>query len=170
MRIRPASAADAPAVDDLLRRCFPRAQEARLVQQLAIDGDLVLALVAEEDGEVAGVVVASRMRVTADAREVRAVAIAPLAVAPEWRGQGVGEALIAGAVAQLRAAGVELAFVLGEPDYYTRFGFDAATAAGFDSPYAGGHLMGIRLNDGPCIHTPGVAAHADAFASLGAAA
>ncbi len=165
--IRAATAADAPAVDALLRTCFPRDEEARLVQQLAIDGDLVLVLVAEDDGVVIGTVTASRMQVTADTREVAAVAIAPLAVAQPARGQGVGEALVAAAIAHLRGAGVELGFVLGDPDYYGRFGFDTATARGFDSPYAGEYLMAIRLNDGPCIHTPGTAAHAHAFAALG---
>jgi putative acetyltransferase len=165
--IRAAMAADAPAVDALLRACFPRDAEARLVQQLAIDGDLVLVLLAEEAGAVVGMVAASRMHVTADARELRGVAIAPLAVARDMRGQGVGEALVAAAIAHLREAGVELGFVLGDAGYYGRFGFEAATARGFASPYAGEHLLGIRLNDGPCIHTPGTAAHARAFAALG---
>ncbi|MGW8190277.1 GNAT family N-acetyltransferase [Sphingomonas hankookensis] len=165
--IRAATGADAPAVDSLLRACFPRDAEARLVQQLAINGDLVLVLVAEDAGVVVGMIAASRMQVTADTREIAAVALAPLAVARAARGQGVGEALVAAAIAHLRSAGVELAFVLGDPAYYGRFGFEAATARGFDSPYAGEHFMGIRLNDGPCVHTPGAAAHARAFAALG---
>ncbi|WP_230770035.1 GNAT family N-acetyltransferase [Sphingomonas sp. Leaf4] len=165
--IRAATGGDAPAVDALLRTCFPRDEEARLVQHLAIDGDLVLVLVAEDGGAITGMVAASRMHVTADAREVAAVAIAPLAVAREARGQGVGEALTAAAIAHLRSGGAELAFVLGDPAFYDRFGFDAAVAAGFDSPYAGEHFMALRLNDGPCIHTPGTATHANAFATLG---
>ena len=165
--IRSATAADAPAVDAVLRACFPRDAEAQLVQRLAIDGDLVLVLVAEDAGAVVGMIAASRMHVTADTREVRGVAIAPLAVLRDARGDGVGEALLAAAIAHLRSAGVELGFVLGDPGYYGRFGFDAATARRFDSPYAGDHLMGIRLNDGPCVHAPGVATHAPAFAALG---
>ncbi|WP_288413287.1 N-acetyltransferase [uncultured Sphingomonas sp.] len=165
--IRAATGADAPAVDGLLRACFPRDEEARLVQQLAIDGDLVLVLVAEDAGVVVGMIAASRMQVTADTREVAAVALAPLAVAKAARGQGVGEALVAAAIAHLRGARVELAFVLGDPAYYGRFGFEAATARGFDSPYAGEYFLGIRLNDGPCVHTPGAAVHARAFAALG---
>ncbi|MFD1035429.1 GNAT family N-acetyltransferase [Sphingomonas hankookensis] len=165
--IRAATGADAPAVDALLRACFPRDAEARLLQQLAIDGDLVLVLVAEDDGAVVGMIAASRMQVAADTREIAAVAIAPLAVDRTARGQGVGEALVAAAIAHLRSAGVELGFVLGDPAYYGRFGFEATTARGFDSPYAGEYLLGIRLNDGPCVHTPGMAAHAQAFAALG---
>ncbi len=165
--IRAATGGDAPAVDALLRSCFPRDEEARLVQRLAIEGDLVLVLVAEDHGAIVGMIAASRMHVTADTREVAAVAVAPLAVARGARGQGVGEALVAAAVAHLRAAGAELAFVLGDPAYYDRFGFDAAVARGFDSPYAGEHFMALRLNEGPCIHTPGTAAHARAFAALG---
>ncbi|MEP9402834.1 GNAT family N-acetyltransferase [Sphingomonas silueang] len=165
--IRAATAADAPAVDALLRACFPRDEEARLVQRLAIDGDLVLVLVAEDAGAITGMVAASRMHVTADTREVAAVAVAPLAVAREARGQGVGEALMAVAIAHLREGGAELAFVLGDPAFYDRFGFSADVARGFDSPYAGDYLMALRLNEGPCIRAPGTAAHAAAFAALG---
>ncbi len=168
--IRAATGGDAPAVDALLRACFPRDAEARLVQRLAIDGDLVLVLVAEDAGAITGMITASRMHATADTREIAAVAIAPLAVARDMRGQGVGEALVAAAIAHLRGSGAELAFVLGDPAFYDRFGFSADVARGFDSPYAGEYLLALRLNDGPCIRTPGTATHAAAFATLEEAA
>lgn len=165
--IRPATAADGEAVDSLLRGCFTHAAEARLVAQLAIDGDLVLAMVADDPvAGVVGMVAASRMTVDADGAELAAVAIAPLAVAAGHRRTGIAELLVDAALERLRAGGVTLAFVLGEPGYYGRFGFRAESADGFASPYAGPFLLATRLNDGPCIKAPGAALHAAAFATL----
>jgi len=36
-------------------------------------------------------------------------------------------------------------FVLSNPEYYSRFGFDAILASGFKSPYSGSHLMALVL-------------------------
>jgi putative acetyltransferase len=167
LSIRAATAADGEAVDALLRACFAQPGEARLVAQLAIDGDLVLAMVADDEAAgIVGMVAASRMRVDADGAELAAVAIAPLAVAVEHRRTGIAELLVDAAIERLRTGGATLAFVLGEPGYYGRFGFRAESASGFASPYAGPFLLAMRLNEGRCIKAPGAALHAQAFAAL----
>ncbi|MBO9714702.1 N-acetyltransferase [Sphingomonas sp.] len=168
--IRPATGGDVAAIDALLRRAFPAADEARLVQRLCIDGDMVLTLVAddEETGAMAGMVAFSRMTADVDGKQVAAVALAPVAVEADYRRQGVAEGLIQAGLDHLREAGATLCFVLGEPDYYQRFGFAADWARGFASPYAGDYLMALPLQGGamPC-GVRGEAAHARAFAKLG---
>lgn len=172
--IRPARGDDVAAVDALLRASFPAADEADLVRRLCIDGDMVLMLVAVEEavdgaGEtLAGIVAFSRMTVTIGGKTIAAVALAPVAVAPDWRRQGVAEALIHAGLSMLEDAGVVLCFVLGEPGYYTRFGFHADYARNFDSAYAGDYLMALPLQGGlmPCGDR-GEATHAPAFAALG---
>ena len=125
--IRPASGGDVAAIDALLRTAFPAPDEAMLVQRLCIDGDMVLTLVAddEDDGMLAGMVAFSRMAVDIAGKPVAAVALAPVAVAASHRRQGVGEALVRAGLQHLADAGVHLCFVLGDPDYYGRFGFAA---------------------------------------------
>jgi putative acetyltransferase len=168
--IRPATGGDVAAIDALLRKAFPDAGEAMLVQRLCVDGDMVLTLLAddEETGSLAGVIVYSRMAVEVGGKAVAAVALAPLAVDAGQRGQGVAEALVRASLAQLGDAGAMLVFVLGEPDYYARFGFSADWARGFASPYAGDYLMALPLQGGamPCGER-GAATHAKAFAELG---
>ncbi len=168
--IRPAVASDVAAVDALLRTSFPAAEEADLVRRLCVDGDMVLMLVAVDEGTgtLAGVAAFSRMAVDVGGKAVTAVALAPLAVAAAFRRQGVAEALIHAGLSQLEDAGVLLCFVLGEPGYYTRFGFHADYARNFDSPYAGDYLMALPLQGGlmPCGER-GAARHALAFAALG---
>ncbi len=168
--IHPAGATHVAAIDALLRTTFPRGDEADLVRNLCIAGDMVLVLAAvdeERDGELIGTVAFSRMAVEIAGKPIPAVALAPIAVAPAHRRQGVAEALVQAGLERLEAAGIVLCFVLGEPDYYTRFGFAADVACGFDSPYAGEYLMALPLQGGliPC-GVRGEARHAAAFAAL----
>ncbi|WP_431469054.1 GNAT family N-acetyltransferase [Sphingosinithalassobacter sp. LHW66-3] len=167
--IQRAAPRDAHDIDAILRACFPRPAEAMLVKQLAIDGDLVLALIARDEasGAAAGIVALSRMHVAIGPESVPAVALAPLAVLPAYRQTGVAEALVRAAIDEMTRAGALLMFVLGEPGFYGRFGFSAATAEGFDSPYAGQYLLALELQGGLPCGARGLADHAPAFAALG---
>lgn len=170
LTIRPVGAGDVATLDRLMRETFPAPAEAQLVMRLCLNGDMVLAMVAEDqaNGRLAGAVVFSRMHVELDGQPVAAVALAPLAVLPDYRRQGVGEALVSASLEQLSRAGLGLCFVLGDPAYYARFGFKAEAAAGFESPYAGDNLMAAVLTGRPMPPGDrGVAAYAPAFAMLG---
>lgn len=149
------------AVRRLLLQAFPSSAEADLVERLRDDGDLSIALVAVQGDRVIGHVGFSRM-----AAPFRALGLAPLAVDADRRRQGIAAALVAEGLRQVEAAGWDAVFVLGDPDYYGRFGFRADAAAGFASPYAGPYLMMHALSDdGRRIHA-GRIDYAPAFASL----
>ncbi|HVJ00230.1 MAG TPA: N-acetyltransferase [Sphingomonas sp.] len=167
--IERAAPRDAYDIDDILRACFPKPVEAMLVKQLAIDGDLALVLIARDETTRAaiGIVAVSKMHVAIGGDGVPAVALAPLAVMPEHRRSGVGEALVTAAIDEMRRAGALLMFVLGEPAYYERFGFSVESAEGFDSPYAGPYFMAFELQGGLPCGPRGLADHAPAFAGLG---
>lgn len=64
-----------------------------------------------------------------------AAILAPIAVRPDVRSQGIGGRLIADGLARLTTAGVDLVFVLGHPGYYPRYGFVPAGNLGLDAPY-----------------------------------
>jgi predicted N-acetyltransferase YhbS len=49
--------------------------------------------------------------------------LGPVSVAPARQGQGIGTRLVTRALADLRALGAAGCVVLGEPRYYSRFGF-----------------------------------------------
>ena len=93
------------------------------------------------------------------------VGLAPVAVRPGRQGEGVGAALIREALERSRAAGEEMMFVLGEPDYYSRFGFSAEAARPFESPYSGEYFMALRFNGAPPPRA-GKADYAPAFAAM----
>ncbi|HWF01422.1 MAG TPA: N-acetyltransferase [Caulobacteraceae bacterium] len=156
-QIRSATPEDVAAVRDVVTAAFGQADEADLVEALARDGDAVVSLVAVAGGEVAGHVMLSRM-----AAPFRALALAPVSVAPGSQNRGIGQALARAALARARQDGWDAVFVLGDPAYYRRFGFDPATAAPFASPYAGEHFMALALR-GTLPVASGELRHAPAF-------
>lgn len=96
------------------------------------------ALVAELDGAIVGHVLLSRMTAP-----FPALALAPVSVTPLHQNRGVGAALVRAALARAAAGEWRGVFVLGDPAYYGRFGFDVALATEFDSPFAGEHFMAL---------------------------
>ncbi len=137
MRVRQTSADDLPAILQVHRAAFGQAEEAELTRDLLADPSAqpALSLLAEEDGRALGHVLFSHARLTDPDSELPAAILAPLAVAPEAQRKGVGGALVKAGLDHLRKDGVALVFVLGDPAYYTRFGFAPAGRQGLAAPY-----------------------------------
>ncbi|MGN6154594.1 MAG: GNAT family N-acetyltransferase [Sphingomicrobium sp.] len=165
MQIRLSHAADAQAIRHVHLRAFPTRAEADLVDQLVADGDAAVSIVAEDDG-IVGHVLLSRMNVVADGEVLDALGLAPIAVVPERQGERIGSALVEAAVQQARSAGAHILFLLGEPEFYGRFGFTAEAAKPFESPYAGSYFQALALTDLPPVRS-GSASYARAFDNLG---
>ncbi len=60
--------------------------------------------------------------------------LSPLAVRPRLLGRGIGAALVGRGLEILRVRRVPAVFVEGDPRYYGRLGFVAATPLGFHKP------------------------------------
>jgi putative acetyltransferase len=162
--VRVEAPADVAAIRAVHESAFPTGQEADLVDSLRVDGDLVLSLVAVKDGGIAGHVAFSRMMVKNSTKDYPEIALAPIGVTPDLQRRGIGSVLIESGLRQLAEGGEALVFVVGAPDYYGRFGFSAALASGFSSPYAGRYFQLKRLKD----HAPvsGSVHYASAFSKL----
>jgi putative acetyltransferase len=145
---------------------FPTSLEANLVEQLKADGDSIISLVAESDHELVGHVLFSRMDVEADGLPVHALGLAPVAVIPSRQRTGVGSSLIETGLGIAQARGAEIVFVLGEPEYYARFGFSTRTAEPFESRYAGPFFQAKALRSAFTPPSCGRADYAPAFAGL----
>lgn len=131
MLIRNETASDIPAISRLVTEAMlllPQSTgtEAAIVEKLRAEGALALSLVAEDEGEVVGYLAASEARIgTQDGWGL----IGPLAVLPSRHRQGIGSALMAEALRRLRATSRGAALV-GDPAYYSRFGFRAFPGLG----------------------------------------
>jgi putative acetyltransferase len=156
--VRDENPSDWKAVYQVVSSAFGQLAEAELVEKLR-GGDSVVSLVAEEDGQIVGHVLLSRM-----GAPFPALALAPVSVIPAKQRSGIGSALVKRAVNLARSEGWAAIFVLGDPNYYERFGFDKEATAGFTSPYAGDHFMVLKLS--PLLPTTGELRHAPAFSAF----
>lgn len=161
--IRTSTPRDRDAIRLVEEHAFGQPVEAGLVDALVTGGDAVTELVAEEDGQVVGHILFSRLFVEADGAKFPAVALAPLAVEPSFHGTGIGGALVREAHVRLKEAGETLSVVLGDPEYYGRFGYHHQRAAGFDSDYQGDALQALAWGDAPAN---GRLVYAPAFSGL----
>jgi putative acetyltransferase len=170
--IRAATAADADAIDSVIRAAFAGTDfghqgEAELVGMIDADGDTLVSLVAERDGAIVGHVLFSRMDVEADGAALSGAGLAPVSVVPGSQGQGIGDALIRAGLDALREQGVAISFVLGHEAYYPRFGYSPDLATRFASPFAGPHFMAMMLDSDAAWPLGGRADYAPAFGRMG---
>ncbi|HMO76394.1 MAG TPA: N-acetyltransferase [Sphingopyxis sp.] len=166
--IRAATAADADAIDAVVRTAFSGTEfghqgEAELVCMIEAEGDALVSLVAEVDGRIVGHLLFSRMTVEADGAPLAAAGLAPVSVAPDFQGKGIGAALIRAGLDALREQGAAISFVLGHEAYYPRFGYSPDLAARFASPFAGPHFMAMMLDSNAAWPQGGRADYAPAF-------
>lgn len=119
------------------RDAFGRDDEPRLVAALLADptAQPSLSLLACEGRRAVGHVLFTRATLLGATRECSAVILAPLAVIPDFQRKGVGRALIEQGSEFLTGSGMEFVFVLGDPEYYSRCGFQAAVPHGLLAPY-----------------------------------
>lgn len=71
--------------------------------------------------------------------------MAPLSVFPNRQGQGIGSALTKAGLDAAAEAGIGLMLVLGDQNYYGRFGFDTVVAAEIAVAWAGPYSVGLAL-------------------------
>ena len=145
VRISQESPDDESAVEAVHAAAFPSEDEAELVAALRQTDafDPSLSLVArddghdaspDDDGDVVGHVLCSRVRVETDP-SIRALTLAPVAVHPDVQGQGIGSSLVRTALDTAAEAGFDLVFLHGDPAFYSRFGFHPGGIRGFENPF-----------------------------------
>ena len=145
---RPGDPDDAGAVRAVHTAAFPASDdaggapiEAPLVDALRADEGWLprLSLLAVVDDRIVGHVVCTRGWVaTGPGRgDVPVLGLGPLGVVPAYQGRGCGTALMHAVLGAADALDEPLVALLGEPAYYGRFGFVAATDVGITPPDPG---------------------------------
>ncbi|SNT16235.1 GNAT family N-acetyltransferase [Rhodococcoides kyotonense] len=141
-----------PVILDVIRAAFRKGSEepieVGLTEKLFDDGYIPeLSLVAITDGQIVGYVIGTVGHIG----DTEAIGIGPLAVLPKFQGQGVGQALMHALIGAAEAVHGRVLALLGEPEYYSRFGFRAGSEVGVESPDAawGHYFQALQLTDGP---------------------
>jgi putative acetyltransferase len=154
----------AARVASIHTQAFGRTDEASIVAKIIASRTPVISLIAELDREIVGHVLLSP--VTVEGRdEPRGLGLAPLGVMPShWR-RGIGEQLVHAGLERARLYGYDFVVVLGEPRYYARFGFTAASRFGLRCEYEApdSAFMAIELHGGVLHRAPGLVLYAPAL-------
>jgi putative acetyltransferase len=125
--IRDQTAGDFAAVHELVIAAFKTMPYACGREQFVMDalwtsGAATVALVAEDGGAIVGQVAFSKVMI--GGADVGWHGCGPVSVLPERQKQGIGSTLMRAGLERLRALGSKGCVVVGDPNYYPRFGFE----------------------------------------------
>jgi putative acetyltransferase len=165
--IRPEQPADADAIRQVLEAAFPTAAEAHLVELLRAGGHLGISFVAELDDEIVGHIAFSPVEIEGVDVEGIGIGLAPLAVVLDYQRQGIGGQLVREGLAACDRAGSGFVVVLGEPEYYQRFGFTRADRRRLGNEYAADEaFMVLELREGSIPENGGLVRYGPEFAAF----
>lgn len=124
--VRDEAAADVEAIGRITEAAFATLAVSQHTEQFIIAalraaGALEVSLVAEVQGGVVGHLALSRVTLTGSEKEW--YGLGPIAVDPPVQRQGVGKALLDEGLKRLRARDAAGCVLVGDPEYYKRFGF-----------------------------------------------
>ncbi|MEZ5823958.1 MAG: N-acetyltransferase [Geminicoccaceae bacterium] len=126
VQIRQELASDAAGIETLLDQAFGTGRKSKTSYRYRsgiepVDG---LSHVAETtDGELVGTIRYWPIELSGHGS---ALLLGPLATHVDYHGRGIGRALVFSTLAEAEEQGHELVFLVGDPDYYRRFGFEVA--------------------------------------------
>jgi putative acetyltransferase len=153
LEIRESTTDDSGQILSLYPQAFPEEDLLPLVDALLVETAVALSLVAAIDRRIVGHVIFTRCSTSTSGVDVSL--LGPLAVAPASQHQGVGSALVRAGVARVRDEGTQMVCVLGDPNYYQRFGFTPEHS--LRPPYPlpaewAGAWQSVNLEDGQKAH------------------
>ena len=104
-----------------------------------------LSLVAIKDNKIVGHILFTKIKIG----NHEELALAPLAVLPEYQKQGIGSKLIQQGHKIAKELGYHYSIVLGSETYYPKFGYVPAIQYGIKAPFevSNENFMAIKLND-----------------------
>lgn len=126
MIIRQETASDGDAISEVTIAAFQtlaisQHTEQYIVKALRNADALTVSLVAEFGGQVVGHIAFSP--VTLSDGSPHWYGLGPISVWPQYQRQGIGKSLVHEGLALLKALGAQGCVLVGDPNYYQRFGF-----------------------------------------------
>ena len=129
-RIVPETAADRDEVDALVMAAFGPGRFAKTAERLRESARIAAAFTAREDGRLTGSV--RLWSITVDGLD--ALFLGPIAVAQDARRGGLGADLVGACIGEARHRGVSGVLLVGDPPYFSRFGFQPAPEVRLPGP------------------------------------
>lgn len=128
---------DIAFIHSVNEQAFGRVSEAKLVDTLRLACTDHLSLVADDNGSIIGHLMFTPVVVTDGKQKTEGMGLAPMAVLPSKQRQGIGTQLVDTGLQILKEKGCPFVIVLGHPEYYPRFGFQAASGCNIRTKWDG---------------------------------
>lgn len=151
MHLYPAGAADSADIELLLDAAFEPGRHTRTAYRLreGVAPYQGLSLVARERGRLVGSIQYWPCELWDGVTAHEITLLGPVAVAPDLQGTGLGKRLMRASLEVADAAAHDAIVLIGDPDYYGRFGFEAAPTANWEVPGpVDRHRLLVRLAPG----------------------
>jgi putative acetyltransferase len=166
--LRPETLYDLPATRLVEEAAFSRPAEAALVDLARERGRITLSLVAEQDGLVAGHILFTPVTLAPPQPGINGLGIGPVAVLPKFQRAGIGSRLMQAGLDHVRRLGFTFVVLLGDPAYYSRFGFTPGCSFGLTSDYGDGdEFQALELQPGALAGLGGHVKYIPEFAEIG---
>jgi putative acetyltransferase len=126
MIIRKETDADIEAITEVTIAAFntlpiSNHTEQFIIKALRAAGVLTISLVAEVEGQIVGHIAFSPVEITDGTKDW--YGLGPVSVLPECQKKGIGKSLIKEGLSLLKELGGQGCALVGDPNYYNRFGF-----------------------------------------------
>ena len=128
---------DVAAVRAINESAFGQPAEATIVDAIRAACPDAVSLVAADGNQVVGHILFSPVFVAGENGSRQAMALGPMAVAPERQRQGIGSLLVQAGIDAIHQQDCPFIIVLGHPEYYPRFGFVPASSHGLRCQWEG---------------------------------
>lgn len=150
LKIRQENKNDIKDIYEINALAFGQENEAKLVDLLRNSGSFVpeLSLVATIDNKIVGHILFTKIKIADEKQnEIESLALAPMAVKPEFQKNGIGGQLIRAGLDKARELNFKSVIVLGHKRYYPKFGFVPTSKWNIKSPFdvPAEAFMGIEL-------------------------
>jgi predicted N-acetyltransferase YhbS len=137
IQIRPEHKNDISSISMINDMAFGQETEGDLIVNLRKNRNFIkdLSLVACMGNEIIGHILFSKIIIKNDTEEFESLALAPMAVIPEFQGMGIGSQLLTRGLEKAAKLGFESVIVLGHETYYSRFNFTPASQFHITCPF-----------------------------------
>lgn len=162
------------AVHEVIRAAFKQDNEVELVKQLREEKSFIpeLSMVAMVDDKVVGHAMLSPAFIEkVDSERIEVLALAPVAVHPDYQNQGIGKKLVNSllAITEVRFGDIYRGIiVLGDCSYYSKFGFVQASQFGVCAPFKceSKNFMAMPITSNALANCQGEVVYPQAFSSV----
>lgn len=140
--VRPEHKSEVPIIREVIQEAFDpmpfsTGKEWQLVENIRQSEGYIpgLALVAVCDGTIVGHSLISLAEIEDKKKEHGVLVLGPVSVLPAFQRQGIGQELIRIGIAAAKRLPLGAMIVVGDPAYYSQFGFQLAVPLGIHLPF-----------------------------------